>query len=374
VNLKIGVCTSTANGNPAEPICQMQVPRKRQQPVNPAKPIGKEELYGLKTDPPAPDTGVKGLRFGPYSPNRSKGAKAVPGGYGIVFHKLEYGRTGAVTGIVTHESNGPNAGGAIISSSVCKDPAKPIGKVIQSDEDALRISLDADLCEAGPGNLKQCENGCPVVDHLTAEVNIPFGWRQFSETAPTDIRTPGIERYINTMPDSLEEAMNFGANTALPDLDVLPGNSGTGGGSADNPGSSTAKPLPCACTCAELAAAEAQGMALRRQIDAGGNPSMVGLGDLTRCSVPCQKEYMICRMDADRVEKQQQELLRQQKVDALNCDCSCGSIAGRHKRAQALENNIMSGAPVSEQNIFELSHCATKCQKEMIDCAVKGEL
>ena len=226
------------NGKPAEPVEQLPVPRQRQKAVNPSKPIGKEELYGLQTDPPSPDSGLKGFSLNTYTPNRNKGAKPKPGGYGVLIHKMEYGKTGSVTGVVTLNDNDPRLRKGPIASNFCKDGGtKPIGEVIQSDEDAVRISVDADLCQAGPSTMQQCERGgCPVVDHLTSEVSIAFGWRQFSDTAPTDIRTPGIQRYINTMPDSLQEAMNFGANTALPDFDDFSATGGDGDGSGDDDG------------------------------------------------------------------------------------------------------------------------------------------
>jgi len=138
-------------------------------------------------------------------PNGTR-AKAEGDGYAVQLHQLEYGKTGPVTGVVALQTEDPTkTAEGVVSSALCKDRDKPIGEVIRSDENAVQIKIDTDLCKAGPSTIKQCEVACPVVDHVTAEVNIAYGWRQFEQTAPTDICTRGIERYINTMPDSLAE-------------------------------------------------------------------------------------------------------------------------------------------------------------------------
>ena len=219
------------------------------------KPIGKEELYGLQTNSPAPEIGPKGFTLNTYTPNRSKGVKANAGGYGLLLHEVEYGKTGSMKGIVTVKPDAPGSGEGVIASNLCKDRGtRPIGKIIQSDEDALRISVDADLCKADSSTIQQCENGCPVVDHLSADVNIAFGWRQFGPTAPTDIRTPGIQRlhkhhagysagsdeFWGQYGDS--KFRRFIRNEQPVVQEVAPA-----------AGSAGAAPYSCACSCEELA-------------------------------------------------------------------------------------------------------------------------
>jgi hypothetical protein len=373
--LKIAVSDSTMNGKPAEPIDQLAVPRKNQKAPNPMKPIGKEELYGLQTNPPAPETGLKGLSLNTYTPNRSKGVKAKAGGYGVLFHKVEYGKTGSVTGIVTLKPDDSRSREGVIASNLCRDGGtRPIGKVIQSDEDALRISVDADLCQAGPSTQQQCENGCPVVDHLTAEVSIAFGWRQFGQTAPTDIRTPGIQRYINTMPDSLQEAMNFGANTAIPDFDNLSGTSSSGEGSGASKGTSSSSGGTidsCACSCEEMAAFDSRAEEIKKS---GDNDAMMAMaGKMMACTSQCQREYMICRMEADKAKKQKQELLRKQEAEARleNCDCSCEALDDMASLGREFEKQFAEGGSVRNEDIAQLTQCASACQQEMLACAMK---
>jgi hypothetical protein len=363
------------NGKPAEPIEQLPVPRENQMVPNPMKPIGREELYGLQTSPPAPETGIKGFSLNTYTPNRSQGAKAKPGGYAVGVNKLEYGKTGPVTGMVAKNKNDPASRHIPPSTFFCKDfGARPIGEVIQSDENILRISVDADLCRAPKPGSEECKNGCPVVDHLTAEVNIAFGWRSFGQTAPTDIRTPGIQRYINTMPDSLQEAMNFGANTALPDYDDFSGTRSSGDGSDAGEGTSsgTGGTLDsCDCSCEGLADIESRAGEAKK---VGDNDATMALArQAMGCMGQCQREYMICHMEAGEAEKQEKELLARQEAEAreANCDCSCAALDDIVSRSQELQKQFAAGGSVSNEDIAQLSQCFSTCQQEVIACAMK---
>jgi hypothetical protein len=368
LTLKVAVSKSTLNNKPAEPIEKMAVPRKRSKTPNPAKPIGKEELYGLETDPPQAVDPVKGLRLGPYTPNRVKGATALPGGYAAVFYEMEYGKTGPLTGIIKREP-GESGMASLVSSGLCADSTRPIGEILQSDEMALRIRLNADLCEAQSGSLQQCEGGCPVVDHVQGEVDIAFGWRQFGATAPTDIRTAGIERYIQTMPDSLEEALNFGAGTALPGDDESPVQEGT-----NEPGASEAGVLaPCACTCEEYKATETEANVMRARIDAGGEATMADLRRLNRCQATCQNEYLLCVFQSDRAaqEKRKREQLEAEKQAASDCDCSCKGIDQVLARGRELEAQFAGGGQVPMDELATLARCSEACQQEMLSCAMR---
>ena len=365
--LKVAVSDSTANGEPTEPIEKLTVPRKSQ-PRNPAKANGKEALYGLQTDPPLPDAGIKGFSLTPYTPNRSRGAKAKPGGYAIQINEMKYGGTGPVRGTVALQPDDPKAREGAVSSILCKDGHTPIGRVLQSDEKALRIEVDTDLCQASAGTLPQCKDGCPVVDHVTAEVNIAFGWRSFSDTAPTDIRTPGIERYINTMPGSLQEAMRFGAGTAIPNMSGIGSPGAPGGGSSSSKGGTLAD---CACSCEEREQNERGLSELKARIEAGDTAALSAMGEFTRCTVPCQRAYMLCVMEADRAAKAQKEQEAQAQRDAINCDCSCEALTARMQQARGLESAWMQGGGIPQEQIAELAHCATVCQPAMIQCAMQ---
>lgn len=371
IRIKVAVSDMTSNGEPAEPVEQLMSPRKPTSSRNPAKPVGKEELYGLQTDPPAPDADVKGFSLNPYTPGRDRGVEPKRGGYAVQVQKMKYGQTGPVRGMVALQPNDPRARDGIVSSALCADPSRPIGRVLQSDEDALRVEVDVNLCRASGDNLKQCEDGCPVVDHVAAEVNIAFGWRSFSETAPTDIRTPGIERYISTMPDSLEEAMRFGAGTALPEDGVAGTESpipGIGAGKAAGGGLAS-----CTCTCEEMAANEAAAAELKLRIQAGEEPSMAQVSSLSRCSRICQSEYLICLLQQDQRDEQMEQTGRDGQREApQTCDCSCVGIDARSDRVRQLEVQFMKGSGVATDELAELSSCAAACQIQMVECAPKG--
>jgi hypothetical protein len=369
--LKIGLANSTLNGEPAEPMHHRPIQRKTAL-KNPMGKVGKEELYGLQTDPPLPSDTLAGIALNRYVSDRNKGAKAsTVGGYEIAITGLQYGQTGPIRGIVALQASDPRNRTGPVSSVFCKGASTtPIGEATRSDEKALRISIDADVCQAGPTTMKQCErNGCPVVDHVVGEVNVSFGWRQFSSTAPTDIRTPGIERYIETMPDSIEEAMRFGANTAIPDTTASPGDSGDSNGASN---SASGALEPCACTCEELAANDAAAADFKARIAAGAEPSMDDISGFSRCATSCQRQYMICRMDQAEAEKRAEKEKREQESGSeQDCDCSCAQMTANNERASELEKQFVSGADISMEDIEGLTRCAQVCRQQHLACIME---
>ena len=369
---RAGATWSSRNGEPAEPTHNMPVQRKTP-PSNPAAGVGKEELYGLKTDPPVRKDGLTSVGLQRYAPNRARGGKPQKsGGYSVAINDLKYGQTGQVLGSIVLQPSDPRNQGGLVSSLACKDgAAKPVGEVTRSDEAAFRITIDADVCQLGPGTMKQCEeSGCPVIERVTGEVNISFGWRQFNSTAPVDIRTPGIQAYIDTMPDSLEEAMKFGAGTAIPDTTGEPGdNEGTVGGSSNQGGLLE----PCACTCDELAATDAAAVDFKARMAAGEQPSMSEISGFNRCTSTCQREYMICRMEeADAEEQAEEEAREQARQSAEPCDCSCGALAGFDQQARDLQGKFEAGGAVSNEALRGLVRCAQECQAEHLACRMQG--
>ena len=375
-SFKAGATYSTRNGEPAEPTHNMPVQRKTR-PPNPAAKIGKEALYGLKTDPPVREDGMTGVGLQKYVPNRSKGGKPkTAGGYSVAINQLKYGQTGEVLGSVVLQAQDPRNQAGPVSSLVCKDAAtKPIGEVTQSDESAFRITIDTDVCQLGPGTMQQCEDsGCPVIEHVSAEVNVSFGWRQFNSTAPVDIRTKGIEAYIDTMPDSLEEAMTFGAGTAIPDTTGIPGD-GEGDSSGDSSGSSSVggSLQPCTCTCDELAATDAAAIEFKARMAAGEQPSMSEISGFNRCTATCQREYMVCRMEeADAKKRAEEEAREQLKQSAEPCDCSCDALASFDKQAKELQSRFEAGGTVPNEALQGLVRCAQECQAQHLACRTQG--
>lgn len=372
--IKIGIASSTLNGGPAEPVGPLPAQRKTRT-KNPLRKIGRDELYGLQTDPTIPDDTVKGFSVLKYAPNRSKGAKAVTsGGYAIQINKLDYKQTGPVTGIVALEPDDPRNQGGSISSIHCKGAVtRPIGTVTQSDENAFRISIDTDLCQAGPQTIQQCAGGgCPVVDHASAKVTMAFGWRQFNSTAPTDIRTAGIQRYIETMPNSLEEGMRFGANSAIPDTGQTSGNGGEGDADDGTSNSAGATVGACACTCEELAASDARGAELKARVQAGDKAAMARIIGLNRCTSTCQREYMICRLGQSKAEADaKKKALSSARGTAQSCDCSCEALAATDSRAKELQSQFAAGSNVPRKDIISLTRCAEVCRDQHMACRMQ---
>jgi len=374
--LKAGLTHSTLNGEPAEPTDQMPVPRKFKPPKSVGE-MGREEFYGLKDEPLSRQDVVTGVGLQKYVPNRSQGAKpATEGGYSVSITELSYGQTGEVKGSVVLQAQDPRNQGGMISSLACKDGAeKPVGEVTQSDESAFRIKVDADVCLAGPTTMKQCEqSGCPVVDHVNGEVTVAFGWRQFNSSAPVDIRTKGVEAYIDSMPDSMAEAMRHGAGTAIPDMSGGGGADGAGPGS-DSGGSSGAGDSlePCACTCQELAATDAAGERYKQQMAAGEQPTMSQVSNLGRCTTECQREYMICRMEESERKKEAEERAREEaRQNAEPCDCSCAGLADFDARTRKLQEQFAAGGTVPTDALQDLVRCAEECQSEHLACRMQG--
>jgi len=381
LELKIGATLSTVKGQPAEPVSPMRPPRTTTAPVKPKQlsELTRRDMYGLETDPPVRDDTIKGFSVLPYAPGRSEGGKAIlQGGYAVQINNLDFGETGPVFGAVVPSDNPIAKDGGVVSSLFCKGASEsPIGEVLQSDEDALVIKLKTDLCKAGPSTARQCEtSGCPVVDNMTGEVNMAFGWRQFATTAPTDIITPGVRRYVATMPGSWQEAMRFGAGTALPEDDWpgAPGGNQTspqgqgGGGSGGQ-----LNGADCACSCEERKAFEDRGAALKAELDADGDPQAALAevsGRMMTCNNTCRREYMICIMEEDAARKAEEDAAKARREEALTqaCDCSCDALKELMTQGQAMEKDFAAQGRIDLEKIEQISHCMNACQQEMMGC------
>ena len=112
----------------------------------------------------------------------------------------------------------------------------------------------------------------------------PISWR---------VRTKGIQAYIDTMPDSLEQAMTFGAGTAIPDSTGMLDGEGGGSGEPHDPSSSGSdgEIAACACSCDELAATDVASEDFKARIAAGEEPSMAELSGFMRCANTCPMRH-----------------------------------------------------------------------------------
>jgi hypothetical protein len=96
-------------------------------------------------------------------------------------------------------------------------------------------------------------------------------------------------------------------------------------------------------------------------------------GQMMGCMGQCQREYMLCRMEAGEAEKRKKELLARQEAEARqeNCDCSCEAVEDMISRSRELEKQFMAGGSIPNEVIAQLTQCATACQQEMLACAMK---
>jgi len=293
---------------------------------------------------------------------------------------VAYGKTGPAYGFVglADSRTGAASGQLPPSSLFCRNAGRdrPIGKVVQSDEMALHVRVDAELCEAPKPSAQTCGNGCPVVERVTAEVWIPFGWRQFPETASTDIVTPGVQEYIDSMPTSLDVAMRGGAGTALPESDIPAEENGGAGGfgtGSDAGAGATGQLMPCACTCDARRQMETRAQAIGDDpgLDDAGKLEMASA--LMACATQCQTEYTVCAMDEANAERDAEEAARAAREERISqsCDCSCAGVIEFDRRAQALQDRAASGQAVSMEDLIQMTTCATTCQTEYMNCRLE---
>jgi hypothetical protein len=187
--------------------------------------------------------------------------------------------------------------------------------------------------------------------------------------------TPGIQVFIDRHAKRVPRVLsgtwqNPGTSITSPGS----GTSGTGGppgmsGSAPVSGESDSGNTRCDCSCEELADFETRAADAKK---AGNDDAMMAMtGPMMACTNQCQREYIICRVEADEAKKQEEALLAKEKTDKIHCDCSCEALDSLNSRARTLEKQLASGGTISNEDILQLSHCATVCQQEMLSCAMK---
>ena len=327
-----------------------------------------ENLYGI-TKLPAP----AGMRL-----TFSVAEKGSELGYAATWmgEPPSLGYKGPYKGVLS----GPGAGGRMLMSSLCpRHSDSVIGQITRFDRDHLWIEIDADLCEMTmPPRL---DGRYPKVDHFKASLRFPFGWRYSAESSPVDIVTPGIQIFIDHHAKRLPMVLSGtwqnpspapGSGTTT--TTSGPGSANPGGPSGAAPGSSGSSSGSaldsCACSCEELADFDSRAEEAKKVGD--NDATMAFAGQMMACVGQCQREYMICRMEADEVEKQKKELLARQEAEARqeNCDCSCKGVEDMYSRAKELEKQIAPGGSIPNEVIAQLTQCATTCQQEMLACAM----
>ena len=270
--------------------------------------------------------------------------------------------------------SGPASAGRITGSSFCQRHADGvIGQITRFDRDNLWIELDADICEM---TIPPPSNGhFPKVDHITASLRFPYGWRYAAGSGPADIVTPGMQVFIDRHAKRLPRVLtgswqNPGTAITTPGS----GTSGPGGppglsGSSSTSGDSGSGISECTCSCEELADFE---RSVEDAKKAGNDEAMRAMaGPMMACMNPCQREYMICRIEADDAEDKKNALLAEQEAAKIDCDCSCEALDKLASRGRELEKRFAAGGSVANEDILQLSHCATACQQQMLSCAMK---
>ena len=322
-----------------------------------------ENLYGIATVPAPANTR---LSF-------SIPVKGSDRGYAATWmgEPPPMGYKGPYKGMVS----GPGSAGRMAGSSFCQRHADGIiGKVTRFDRDNLWIELDAAICEV---TIPPPSNGhFPKVDHITASLRIPYGWRYAAGNADPPISSPRASRYSLTATPS-----------AYPGCYPVPGKT---------PPQQSPRPLPAqaaraarpACPAHRrfrtnlIQAISAATAAVRNSLtskpvvanakQAGNDEAMMAMtGPMMACMNPCQREYMICRVEADEAEDEKKALLAEQEAAKIDCDCSCEALDMLASRGRELEKLVSAGKTVSNEDILQLAQCATVCQQEMLSCAMK---
>lgn len=370
LTFKIGLAWATLDEQASEPMPNIPVVRKPDpNKVDAGRPARKEDFYGIEDEPPIPGprpVGVGTHRDGP-------GEQACH----ALIHKLDYGQTGDVFGYVVRDKNASGSNPLAPSSLWCGDAVqqRPIGKVLQSDETAFRVGIDTEICAAPkPPNDSCGPGGCPVVGRCAMQITIPFGWRQFPETAPTDIITPGVAAYIETMPGSVSEMMSMALSSTGIDPD-----SPTGAGGSPVPGD-VARRLPdlpgesCACTCEEQAAIQFRGDEMNSASERDKQAAMAEFTRYMECSEQCQPEYLACAFEADKARRVEREAekARAEAVTAdsafESCNCSCPALAAMQERGRYLEKQKN---PAAMDELMQITQCYGTCSNEYMNCILQ---
>jgi hypothetical protein len=367
---KIGLAWATLGDQASEPMPNIPVPRARDaSKMSAGRPAKQADFYGLEDAPPLPGPRPVGVGTHRDAPGKAS--------CHALIHTLQYGQTGDVFGQVVQD----DSGNPLVNSSLwCDDAAKkqPIGRVLKSDETAFRIAIDAQFCEPPKPPDQTCgTGGCPVAGRCKMEISIPFGWRQFPESAPTDIVTPGVAEYIKTMPDSISEmaGMAFGTLNSGPNTPVSADSGSSSPISAD-----VARQLPdlptdaCTCSCEERAAIERRGEALSAASEQLQGDSMTEFTRYMQCSEQCQAEYLACIFEENEARKSA-ESAAQERAEAItarskfeSCDCSCPALEAMQERGSYLEEQ-KNPALLEEQ--MQILQCFSKCSDEYTSCIMQ---
>ena len=267
----------------------------------PSQDDTRELLYGIQKGKPLDMKELPNMFSFQISESGGKEYSVSPG---IPGDRYNLGFTGPIRGVVG--LNDPDNQTALISSLFCaanNDGPVPIGKILRSDELELRVHIKTDLCRMDPMAMAAgATDYSPVVDHLDAEIVLPFGWRYFAESAPQDIVTPGIKIYMARYHDRMGSVPGLQSITGMfsgGGSGGASGGAGGGGGGSGGGGPAGSQGCSepyvwtgtCTCCCAELARMSDLKNREKELTPAEQEES----GALPFCALSCTQQYIECR-------------------------------------------------------------------------------
>jgi hypothetical protein len=290
---------------------------------------------------------------------------------------ISFGQTGRIHAAVYKTAN---KGNPLLMSTYCSaDADLKAVEILDSNDGGLVLRVNTDLCEVPEPANKFCNSQptCPLRDHLITTMTLALGREHFAETAPVHVLTPGTkfdidlyyrygvptESFVSPSAPSSSSGSSSGTTSG-----PAPSGSGTSATGASTSSGGTLD--SCACSCEELADFDSRGEVAKK---VGDNDATMALANqMMACMGQCQREYMICRLEADEAEKQKKELSAKQEAEARqkNCDCSCEAVEDMLSRSRELEKQISAGGAVWNEEAAQLIQCASACQQEMLACAM----
>jgi hypothetical protein len=255
-------------------------------------------------------------------------------------------------------------------------------EILDSGDDGIVLRINTDLCEVPSPHNDYCNKrpNCPVRDRLLTTLTLGLGREHFADTAPIHVSTPGtrfdMELYfrggVPTGPSvsSTDPDSEMGSGS---DRRPTPG-SGSQGPEAASPAGSygaTGTFNTCSCTCEEREAAIRRGAQLRAGAEAGAEVTMDQITSLSNCSGVCQREYMICELEATKEARRLKEASKQPATAQADCDCSCGGLDALEQQNAALLSQVQAGAPPPLEALERAGNCMSACVSQYAACRTR---
>jgi hypothetical protein len=167
---------------------------------------------------------------------------------------------------------------------------RPIGQVLVSTDDLLKVRVQTDICKVS------LTGGRQVIDRLDVTVVLPFGWRN-QEPAPKVEITPGVDYYVTRYFQRIEGRLEGDWPYGNPRPDMAPDTAAEEAGTAasaapGNNSGSAAQFQPCDCSCVGYQAMDKRMKELKRQ---GDQAAREEANALMPCLKQCLMQWAACR-------------------------------------------------------------------------------